>query len=108
MFALRYWGERETAVTAAAVSETLKEFGEARADWPVSHQEFEVAKSALLRQYPQTSSEVLGVAVVGLDSGVRPALALPPYSCAAGEWRVAVAGRLEDADSACRSRRAWV
>ena len=45
-------GSVQTDVTAAAVSETLKEFAEVRSSRPVSQEEFDTAKSALLRQYP--------------------------------------------------------
>ena len=45
-------GSVQTAVTAPAVSETLKEFAEVRGSRPVSQEEFDAAKSALVRQYP--------------------------------------------------------
>ena len=45
-------GSVQTEVTTPALSETLKEFAEVRGDRPVSQEEFETAKSALLRQYP--------------------------------------------------------
>ena len=45
-------GSVQTAVTAPAVSETLKEFAEVRGSRTVSQEEFDAAKSALVRQYP--------------------------------------------------------
>ena len=45
-------GSVQTEVTGPAVSETLKEFAEVRGSRPVSAEEFDTAKSALVRQYP--------------------------------------------------------
>jgi zinc protease len=47
-------GSVETAVTAPAVSETLREFEAIRGERPVTEKEFEAAKAALLRQFPST------------------------------------------------------
>ena len=54
-------GSVQTDVTAAAVSETLKEFAEVRGARPVSEEEFDTAKSALLRQYPSNFESGLQV-----------------------------------------------
>jgi len=47
-------GSVDTAVTGPAVSETLREFEAIRDDRQVTHEEFETAKAALLRQFPST------------------------------------------------------
>ena len=47
-------GSVETAVTAPAVRETLLEFEAIRGGRPVTQEEFEAAKAALLRQFPST------------------------------------------------------
>ena len=45
-------GGVETNVTREAVQETLREFNDIRSDRPVTEEEFETAKAALLRQLP--------------------------------------------------------
>ena len=55
-------GGVQTAVTAEAVIETLREFADIREDRPVGQEEFLSARSALLRQFPssfETCSQVL-------------------------------------------------
>jgi zinc protease len=47
-------GSVQTAVTAAAVAETLREFEEITTCRPVQEDEFRAAKAALLRGYPST------------------------------------------------------
>ena len=47
-------GAVETAVTAPAVRETLREFEVIRGGRPVTQKEFKAAKTALLRQFPST------------------------------------------------------
>ena len=55
-------GGVQTAVTAEAVHETLREFREIAGDRPVADSEFQAAKAALLRQFPssfETSGQIL-------------------------------------------------
>ena len=47
-------GSVQTEVTTEAVKETLKEFDEIRSGRPVELEEFETARSALLRQFPSS------------------------------------------------------
>ena len=47
-------GSVETAVTAPAVRETLQEFEDIHGGRPVTDEEFQAAKAALLRQFPST------------------------------------------------------
>jgi zinc protease len=56
-------GSVETAVTAPAVQETLREFEAIRGGRPVTQEEFDTAKAALLRQFPsafETPWQILG------------------------------------------------
>ena len=47
-------GSVETAVTAVAVSETLREFQDIQWRRPISQEEFESAKTTILRQFPSS------------------------------------------------------
>ncbi len=47
-------GAVETAVTAPAVKETLREFEAIQGSRPITQKEFKAAKAALLRQFPST------------------------------------------------------
>jgi zinc protease len=66
-------GSVETAVTAPAVEETLREFEAIQGGRPVTRKEFRAAKAALLRQYPSTFEtpwQVLGSLAAMVEFGL--------------------------------------
>ena len=66
-------GSVETAVTAPAVTETLREFEAIQGGRPVTQEEFEDARAAILRQFPSTFEtpwQVLGYLVPMVQFGL--------------------------------------